>query len=95
MITVTRKKPLSTILLLGAATVLVATIIAPWVTRFSTTTFDISSNDPGNVGAIQVSEDAELRNLTVTFMELGERLDDVNERIQLLTDPMPSSASRL
>ena len=92
--TVTRKKPLNTILLLGAATVLVVTIIVPWVTRSSTTTFDVSLNDPGNVGAIQISEDAELRNLTATFMELGERFDDIDKRIQLLTDPMPSSASR-
>ncbi len=93
--TVTRKKPLNTILLLGAATVLVATIIASWVTRFSTTTFDVSSNDPGDIGEIRVSEDAELRDLAATFMELGERLDDVNERIQLLADPMPGPDNSL
>ena len=93
--TVTRKKPLNTIMLLGATTVLVAIIIATWVMRSSTTTFDVSSNDSGNVGAIHVSEDAELRNLTATFIELGERLDSMDRRIQLLTDSMPSPVSRL
>jgi cell division septation protein DedD len=90
-----RKKSLNAILLLGAATVLVAIIIAVWVAGLSTTTFDISANDPGNVGEIRVSEDAELRDLAATFMELGERLDDVNERIQLLADPMPGPDNSL
>ncbi len=91
----TRKKPLNKILLLGVATAWIATVIAAWVAGPNTTTFDVSSNDPGNVGAIRGSEDAELRNLAATFMELEERLDDVTERIQLLADPMPSSASSL
>ena len=90
-----RKKPLNTILLLGAAAVMVATIIAPWVTRSGTTTFDVSSNDPGNVVASQVNEDAELKDLTATFMELGERLDEMEERLQLLTDLTPSTDNKL
>jgi cell division septation protein DedD len=91
----TRKKPLKTILLLGAATAWIATLVAAWVAGSSTTTFDVSSNDSDNVGSIRVSEDIELRNHITTSMELRKRLEDVDERIQLLTDSMPSPDSRL
>jgi len=91
----THKKPLNTILLLGATTAWIATLIAAWMAGSGTTTFDVSSNDPGNGGAIRVSEDAKLRNHIATSAELRKRLDDVNERIQLLTDAMPNPASMI
>jgi len=91
----TRKKPFNKILLLGAATAWIATIITAWMAGFNITTFDISSNDPGSVGEIRISEDAELKNHIATSLELRTRLDDVNGRIQRLTDSMPVPDNRL
>ena len=90
-----RKKPFNKILLLGAATAWVVTIIVAWMAGFNVTTFDVSSHDPGNVGEIRVSRDAELKNRITTSIQLRKRLDEENGHIQLLTDSMPDSASRL
>jgi cell division septation protein DedD len=91
----TRKKPLNTTWLLGTATVWFATIIAAWLAGSSARTFEISLNDPGNVGESRVSEVAELKTHIATSMELRKHLDDLDTRIQLLTDTIANAEAGL
>ena len=91
----TRKKPLNKILLLGAVSVWVATIVVAWVAGFNVTTFDVSSNDANSVGKIRVSEDIELRNHIATSIELRKRLNEVDGHIQQIADSMPGPADGL
>ena len=86
-----RNKPFNTIWLLGTAATWIATIIAAWLAGSSVTTLDVSLNGLGNVGASRTSEVAELKTYIATSMELRNHLDDLNGRIQLLTDSIANA----
>ncbi len=90
-----RKKPLNTIWLLGAATAWIVTIIAAWLSGSSVTTYDASLNGIDNVGSSRISEVAELKTQIATSMELGKHLDELNGRIQTLTDTVANAEARL
>jgi septal ring-binding cell division protein DamX len=84
------KKPFNTIWFLGAAATWAVTMIAAWLAGSNVTTYDVSLDSPGNVGVSRTSEVAELKTHIATSMELRNHLDDLNGRIQLLTDSIAS-----
>ena len=85
-----RKKPFNTIWFLGVAATWIVTMIAAWLAGSNVTTYDVSLNSPGNARVSSTSEVAELKTHIATSMELGNHLDDLNGRIQLLTDSIAS-----
>ncbi len=80
------KKSFKPIWILGATTTWIVTMIAAWLVGSNVTTYDVSLDSPGNVGVSRTSEVAELKTHIATSMEMKEHLDDLNGRIQLLTD---------
>ena len=61
-------------------------MIAAWLAGSNVATYDVNLDGPGNVGVSRTSEVAELKTHIATSMELKEHLDDLNGRIQRLTD---------
>lgn len=90
-----RKKPHNVIWLAGIAAAWFTTIIAAWLAGSSVRTFDVSLNDLDNAGGSRVSGIAELETHIATSMELQKHLDDLDRRIQLLTDTIANAEAGL
>ena len=90
-----RKKPLKTIWLSAAAIAWIATLIAARLSGSSVSTRDAGLNDLDNARAERGSEVAEIKTHIATSMELGKHLDDLDGRIQMLSDTIASAEAGL